>query len=64
MIRIDEIYQNTFWPWFKQNKIGTRIFLCDPFGRSDPDSIISYDDQSILQQNYVFFFDWCHFNLY
>jgi len=57
MIRIDEIYQNTFWPWFKQNKIGTRIFLCDPFGRSDPDSIISYDDQSILQQNYVFFFD-------
>ena len=57
MIRIDEIYQNTFWPWFKQNKIGTRIFLCDPFGRSDPDSIISYDDQSIQQQNYVFFFD-------
>ena len=57
MIRIDEIYQNTFWYWFKQNKIGTRIFLCDPFGRSDPDSIISYDDLSILQQNYVFFFD-------
>ena len=57
MIRIDEIYQNTFWPWFKHNKIGTRIFLCDPFGRSDPDSIISYDDLSILQQNYVFFFD-------
>ena len=57
MIRIDEIYQNTFWSWLKKNKVGTRIFLCDPFGRSDPDSIISYDDQSILQQNYVFFFD-------
>jgi len=57
MIRIDEIYQNTFKAWLKQNKVGTRILLCDPFGRSDPDSIISYDDQSILQQNYVFFFD-------
>ena len=57
MIRIDEIYQNTFWPWFKQNKIGTRIFLCNPFGRSDPDSIISYGDLSIVQKDYVFFFD-------
>ena len=57
MIRIDEIYQNTFWPWLKQNKVGTRILLCDPFGRSDPDSIISYGDLSKLKQNYVFFFD-------
>jgi len=57
MIRIDEIYQNTFWPWLKQNKAGTRMFLCDPFGRSDPDSIISYGDLSIRQKNYVFFFD-------
>jgi len=57
MIRIDEIYQNTLWPWLKQNKAGTRMFLCDPFGRSDPDSIISYGDLSIRQKNYVFFFD-------
>lgn len=57
MLRIDEIYQNTFWPWFKQNLPGHRVQFCDPFGRSDPDSILSYGWDDIQEYNYTFFFD-------
>jgi hypothetical protein len=57
MIRIDEIYQNTFWPWFKKNLPGHRIQFCDPFGRSDPDSILNYGWDDIQEYNYTFFFD-------
>lgn len=57
MLRIDEIYQNTFWPWFKKNLPGHRIQFCDPFGRSDPDSILNYGWDDIPEYNYTFFFD-------
>jgi len=57
MIRIDEIYNNTFWPWIRQNLPGYRVFHCDPFGRSDPDSIVSYGRTDIHEHNYIFFFD-------
>jgi hypothetical protein len=57
MLRIDEIYQNTFWPWFKKNLPGHRIQFCDPFGRSDPDSILNYGWDDIPEHNYTFFFD-------
>lgn len=57
MLRIDEIYQNTFWPWFKKNLPGHRIQFCDPFGRSDPDSILNYGWDDIQEYNYTFFFD-------
>lgn len=57
MIRIDEIYHNTFWPWLRENRPGTRLFVCDPFGRSDPDSVISYGRDDIQEYNYIFFFD-------
>jgi len=57
MIRIDEIYNNTFWPWFRQNRPGYRVFHCDPFGRSDPDSVVSYGRDDIHEHNYIFFFD-------
>jgi hypothetical protein len=57
MIRIDEIYQNTFWPWFDKNLPGNRIQFCDPFGRSDPDSILNYGWDDIPEYNYTFFFD-------
>lgn len=57
MFRIDEIYQNTFWPWFKKNLPGHRIQFCDPFGRSDPDSILNYGWDDIQEYNYTFFFD-------
>ena len=39
MIRIDEIYNNTFWPWIRDNAPGTRVFFCDPPGRTEPDAL-------------------------
>jgi hypothetical protein len=57
MIRIDEIYNHTFWPWLRQNRPGVRALMCDPFGRSDPDSVISYGREDIHEHNYIFFFD-------
>jgi hypothetical protein len=57
MIRIDEIYNNTFWPWLKDNRPGFRAFFCEPFGRSDPDSVMNYGRDDIHEHNYIFFFD-------
>ena len=57
MLRIDEIYNNTFWPWIQANRPGTRVLTCDPFGRSDPDSVIGYGDENVHEHNYIFFFD-------
>ena len=34
-----------------------KIYVCDPFGRSDPDSIVSYGEANTTQLNYTFFFD-------
>ena len=31
--------------------------MCDPFGRSDPDSVIGYGDETVHEYNYIFFFD-------
>ena len=57
MVRIDEIYTNTFRAWLDRYRPGTRLFCCDPFGRSDADSVISYGDNSEKYYNYIFFFD-------
>jgi hypothetical protein len=57
MIRIDEIYNNTFWPWLRQHRPGVRALMCDPFGRSDPDSVIGYGREDMHEYNYIFFFD-------
>jgi len=57
MIRIDEIYNNTFWPWLKQHRPGFRAYFCEPFGRSDPDSVINYGQDDVHEHNYIFFFD-------
>jgi len=56
MIRIDEIYNNTFLPFIKKNIGHTRMFNCDPPGKTDPDSLcnIGSDKQ---QLNYIFFHD-------
>ena len=40
MIRIDEIYENTFLTWLNKNLSEVSIFYFDPFGSSDPDSIV------------------------
>ena len=57
MIRIDEIYNNTFWPWLEKHRPGYRAFFCEPFGRSDPDSVMNYGRDDIPEHNYIFFFD-------
>jgi hypothetical protein len=57
MIRIDEIYNNTFWPWVDQNKPGARVFFCDPPGRSDPDALFNHGRDDVIETDYVFFHD-------
>jgi hypothetical protein len=57
MIRIDEIYNNTFWPWFKQTRPGTRVFFCDPFGHTDADHLFNLGNDSITENDYVYLHD-------
>ena len=57
MIRIDEIYNNIFWPWLKENKVGTRLFFCDPPGRTDPDSLFKLSVDGVVENDYVFLHD-------
>ena len=56
MIRIDEIYNNIFWPWFKHNRTGTRLFFCDPPGNTSPDALFNHGTDDIIENDYVF----CH----
>jgi hypothetical protein len=57
MIRIDEIYNNTFWPWLDRNRPGTRMFFCDPPGRTDPDALFNLGQDDVIETDYVFFHD-------
>lgn len=56
MIRIDELYNNTFWPWAQTHLPNTRIFLCDPPGQSDPESLQNYGS-ALTDSNYILFHD-------
>ena len=57
MIRIDEIYNNTLWPWIKKNHPGVRLWWCEPFGRTDPDSLVNYGSDDIREHNYTLLWD-------
>ena len=57
MIRIDELYNNTFWPWFKRNRPGIRMFFCDPFGHTQPQNLFNHGSDYIQESDYVFFHD-------
>jgi len=58
MIRIDEIYENTFLPWVKNNLPTTSLFYHDPFGYSDPDSIFCRSFTSLEEEtSFIYFFD-------
>jgi hypothetical protein len=57
MIRIDEIYNNTFWPWLRDNRPGMRIFFCDPPGHTDPEHLFNLGSDDIIENNYVFMHD-------
>jgi len=56
MIRIDELYCNTFWPWMQQHMPGIRMFYCDPPGHTDIHNLFNYGyDED--EKGYVFFHD-------
>jgi hypothetical protein len=57
MIRIDEIYNNTFWPWLRDNRPGMRIFFCDPPGYTDPEHLFNLGRDDIIENSYVFMHD-------
>ena len=57
MIRIDEIYNNTFWPWINKNKPGTRLFFCDPPGVTTPDALFNLGSDDIVETDYVWMHD-------
>jgi len=39
MIRIDEIYDQIFWPYINKNIPNTRLFYCYPFGHTAPENL-------------------------
>jgi len=57
MIRIDEIYNHTFWPWFQQHRPGVRMFFCDPFGHTRPENLFNFGTEHRAEHDYVFFHD-------
>jgi hypothetical protein len=57
MIRIDEIYNHTFWPWLKKSRPGTRMFFCDPPGHTDPEHLFNLGQDDAIETDYIFFHD-------
>ncbi len=57
MIRIDELYDNTFWPWMQENTPGARMFYCDPPGHTDVKNLFNHGHDDIQEINYFFMHD-------
>jgi hypothetical protein len=57
MIRIDEIYNHTFWPWLDSHRPGVRMFFCDPPGHSGPEHLFNLGHDDVIETDYVFFHD-------
>jgi hypothetical protein len=57
MIRIDEIYNNTFWPWVRDHIPGTRVYFCDPPGHTGTEHLFNLGSDDIVENNYVFMHD-------
>lgn len=56
MIRIDEIYNNTFWPWVSDKLPLTRLFFADPFGSTDPADLKNFGVDTV-EHSYIFMHD-------
>jgi hypothetical protein len=56
MIRIDEIYNHTFWPWIQDHLPLARMFFCDPPGNTQPEALQNFGDDT-AQLQYIFFHD-------
>jgi hypothetical protein len=57
MIRIDEIYNHTFWPFIKKRIPLTRMLYCDPPGKSDSLNLTSHGIHNVQEFNYILFHD-------
>jgi len=57
MLRIDEIYENTIWPWIKRHHPGVRLWWCEPFGRTSPDGLVNYGSDDLVEHNYTLLWD-------
>ena len=57
MLRIDEIYNNTFWTYIKHHIPLTRAFFCDPPGTSAPENLHNYGN-NVTELNYIFFLEY------
>lgn len=57
MIRIDEIYNNTFWPWINRHRPGSRVFFCDPFGHTGPQNLYNFGHDNLPESDFIFFHD-------
>jgi hypothetical protein len=57
MIRIDEIYNHTFWPWLDKHCPKTRMFFCDPPGHTGPEHLFNLGHEDVTETDYVFFHD-------
>ena len=57
MIRIDEIYNNTFWPWLQSRLSGKRVFFCDPPGNTNPDNLFNFGTDEGVENGYLYFHD-------
>lgn len=57
MIRIDEIYNNIFWPWIEANGLSTRMLFCDPPGSTDPEHLFTRVPQGLYEKDYIYLHD-------
>jgi len=57
MIRIDELYDNTFWPWMQEHLPGIRMFYCDPPGHTDIENLFNHGNSNLVEFEYIFIHD-------
>jgi hypothetical protein len=57
MIRIDELYDNTFWPWMQEHLPNMRMFYCDPPGNTSASSLFNRGYDNFLERGYIYLHD-------
>ena len=57
MIRIDEIYEHTFWPWLTKNSLNNAMMYHHPFGETSLDSLKVLIDEEKETKHFFHFFD-------
>lgn len=57
MIRIDELYNNTFWPWMQEHLPNVRMFYCDPPGHTSIDCLFNHGYDDVKETGYIYLHD-------